>query len=324
MLQRLLVVWLSLLSLLAYFWADLFGLRFDPFLATRPYLGTLIGITMFTIGGLLPRDEVRQVMRRWPTVVGGTAIQYTSMPLLAYLLGHAFRLEHDAMTGVIMVGCVPGAMASNVLTLAARGNVSYSVSLTTTATLLSPLVVPLALWLTLGTRQQLDPLKVSLDLLATVVGPVVAGHVLAGLIPSLKTVMNWSGSTIANVSILWIIAVVVGLNRERMQLATGHVLLALLAINVLGYCAGYFGATAMRLPETMRRALTLEVGMQNAGVGTFLALSLFPDAPATAIPTAVYTFGCMLTGTLLAQIWGARPVGENTAPTVSPAGETPV
>jgi BASS family bile acid:Na+ symporter len=79
-------------------------------------------------------------------------------------------------------------------------------------------------------------------------------------------------------------------------------------INLLGYTAGWLGGLAMRLPVPMRRALTLEIGMQNAGLGTGLILTLFPDYPAAAIPTAAYTFGCMLTGTVLANVWSNIPV----------------
>jgi BASS family bile acid:Na+ symporter len=120
--------------------------------------------------------------------------------------------------------------------------------------------------------------------------------------------MSGFGPVLANGTILWIIAVVVGLNRDRLGSATPLLMLALLLINLLGYAAGWIGGLGMRLPVPMRRALTLEIGMQNAGLGTALVLSLFPNNPAAAIPTAAYTFGCMFTGTLLAQFWNGRPV----------------
>ncbi len=102
-------------------------------------------------------------------------------------------------------------------------------------------------------------------------------------------------------AILLIITTVVALNRDRLEQITGVLIVVLLLLNSLGYLAGYTGARVLRLDEGMRRALSLEIGMQNAGVGTSLAMSLFE--PASAIPTAAYTFGCMLTGTLLAQWW---------------------
>ena len=152
-LQRYLIVWLVLISTLAFYWGRLASgespATIDPFTASKPFLSGFIAVTMFAIGCMLPRDEVNQVLLRWPLVLGGTAVQYTVMPLLAILVGRLWQLQGDELVGVVVVGCVPGAMASNVLTLNARGNVSYSVSLTTVATLLSPIIVPVALRLTL-------------------------------------------------------------------------------------------------------------------------------------------------------------------------------
>ncbi|MHC4177137.1 MAG: bile acid:sodium symporter family protein [Planctomycetota bacterium] len=304
MLERLLLLWLTLLGLLAYFWTAWF--EWDPFSGSEPYLDWLIAATMLAIGSLLPRDEVREVVRNWPKVLGGTTTQYVSMPLLAYVVGRLFGFEGATLTGIVMVGCVPGAMASNVLTLAAKANVSYSVSLTTMATLLSPLVVPLALKLTLGQLRLFPREKVietGLTLLLTVVLPVVVGYAISRCWRRWESAARRFGSAVANLTILWIIAVVVALNRDRLAYFEAAVLAALLVINLAGYAAGYAGGRLLRLPRPMRRALTLEVGMQNAGLGTFLVLKVFDEQPAAAIPTALYTFGCMFTGTILARLW---------------------
>ncbi len=320
MLQRYLLLWLILLSLLAFYWPQMGVPEADPFVLTKTsgLLMPMIAVAMFAIGCLLPGDEIRQVARMWPAVLGGTAVQYSAMPLLAWSVGHALRLQPDLLIGVIMVGCVPGAMASNVLTLTARGNVSYSVSLTTSANLFSPLVVPLvlagALGISGGASQSLDKLQVFRELVFSVVGPVLIGYLLCNFLPRFASLMTCVGPWIANGTILWIIAVVVGLNRDKLGSATPVMLLALLLINLLGYAAGWLGGSAMRLPVAMRRALTLEVGMQNAGLGTGLVLTLFPNQPAAAIPTAAYTFGCMFTGTVLAQIWSRQPLAAPEPP----------
>lgn len=305
MVQRLLLVWLVLVSLLAYFWeAWLAGVP-DPFRLTAPGLNALFAVTMLAVGSLLPADEIRQVGRRWPTVVGGTALQYLSMPLLAYAMARLMGLEGPAFVGVLVAGCVPGAMASNVLTMIARGNVSYSISLTTSATLLSPLVVPSALWLLLRRWVDLDVAQMMWQLCWMVVLPVVAGHLLCRTFPAWDRAARRVGATIANLSILWIIAIVVAQNRDRFAQLEVRMLLALVGLNVLGYLAGYAGGAGMRLPVPMRRALTLEIGMQNAGLGTVLATQFF--GPEAAIAPALYTFGCMLTGTILARLWSEIP-----------------
>ncbi len=313
LLERFLLLWLTLLSLMAYYWKTWWPDFWDPFAESKPYLNWLIAATMLAIGSLLPRDEVRQVVRRWPKVLGGTATQYLCMPLLAFVVGRWFGFEGATLTGIVMVGCVPGAMASNVLTLAARANVSYSVSLTTTATLLSPLAVPLAVTLTLGQWRPLPPEKViemGLALAWTVVLPVVLGYVLSRRWVRWQSAAARFGSAVANLTILWIIAVVIALNRNSLADFDAAILLALLVINLVGYFAGYAGGGLLRLNQPMRRALTLEVGMQNAGLGTFLVLTVFKEEPAAAIPTALYTFGCMFTGTVLARCWAEFGTAE--------------
>jgi len=309
LLERYLLFWLIASSAAAFGWPLLtsrFSLLGDPFTGTPPRgLSILIATTMFAIGLLLPRDEVRLVIQRWPAVLGGTAVQYASMPLLAYACGLLFGLQGPYFVGLVLVGCVPGAMASNVLTMNARGNTSYSVSLTTCATLLSPVAVPLALSLLLGSSRQvaLSVRDVSVSLLLTVVGPVIAGHLVSRRFPRLQPRVRWAATLVANIAILWIIATVVGQNRERLGQLRGDLLAALLLVNVCGYAAGWLAGRPLRLDTPMRRALTLEIGMQNAGVGAWLARELFPDEPAMAIAPALYTFGCMLTGTMLASAW---------------------
>ncbi len=323
MFQRLLLLWLVLLCWVAYEWPEWFPAALDPFVETKKLglLDPVFALAMFAIGGLLPAAEVDAVARRWPTVLGGTAVQYLAMPLLAFAVGHAFALPGDLLAGVIIVGCVPGAMASNVLTHAAGGNTSYSVGLTTSATLLSPLVVPFALWVALDAETSVDPLRTSLHLAGTLVAPVVTGHLLSRSLPRFERLAAKVGPVLANLVLLWIIAVVVGLLRDRLAVITPRVVLALLAVNVLGYLAGAVGGRILRLSGSMRRALVLEVGMQNAGMGTLLVLAELTDHPAAAIPTAGYTFGCMLTGTALASFWAGRPTRDTPSTPASSSAE---
>ena len=313
LLKKYLLIWLVLLSLTAYYWGALVSgsvlAGWDPFISSKPCLPYLIAATMFAIGCMLPREEVRQVIHHWPRVLCGTAIQYSVMPALAWSVGHLWGMEGDQLVGVVMVGCVPGAMASNVLTLNARGNTSYSVGLTTAATLLSPLIVPLVLRLTLVSGESIPASKVweaSYLLLLMVVLPVIAGHLSVIFMPKLESSARRAGPMVANLVILWIIAVIVGLNRGLLATRDVNLMSALLAINVMGYGAGYLSGWAFRFQEPLRRALTLEVGMQNAGLGATLATQLFPERDGTAIAPALYTFGCMLTGSVLAQYWSGR------------------
>ncbi len=300
-----LLLWLLVSSGIAFVWpADSIGI--DPFAADSRWLWTLIVITMFALGTLV-RPEELQPLRGSPWWVAlGVATQMTVMPVAAWATTKLIPMDPELAAGVILVGCAPGAMASNVLTNTARGSVAYSVSLTTVATLLSPLSVPLVLWIVSGisTDQSLSAAAIRLSLF--VVLPTVVGYVASQRFKQVKQIAARFGSLIASIALLWIIASVVASNREKLVNVGGLLLFALLAINLTGYAAGYGVGVLCKIPERFRRALTLEVGMQNAGLGTALAVSLYGQQTIATIPTAAYTFGCMLTGTVLAVWWSAR------------------
>lgn len=296
--------------MLSYLWPRLWGgAAFDPFLASLPWLTWLISGTMFCVGCLLPRDEVVQVGHKWPTILLGTCVQFSSMPLLAWLTGTMLRLPQDQFIGLMMVGCVPGAMASNVITMTAKGNVSYSVGLTTMATIVCPIVTPLTLYLTLGKLASRDLLlSASLGLFREVVIPVIVGFIICQRFPKFGERLRSPANVIANLAILWIIAAVVAKARGEFNNLTLSLLTALALVNCLGYAAGYWGGRAIRLDEAMRRALMIEVGMQNAGLGAKIAGDLFPNSQGAGIPCVLFAFLCVFTATLLARWFSGRPL----------------
>lgn len=206
------------------------------------------------------------------------------MPTLAFCVAKLFHLDGTYFIGITKTGCVPGAMASNVLALTAHGNVSYSVGLTTSATLLSTLVIPATLCFFKGSSFEIDFTSVMLNLLLTIVAPVAVGFTFARLFSWWQKGAERFAEIVANLVIIWIIAAVV-------------------LLNVFGFLAGYFGGSAIRLTPAMRRALTTEVGMQNAGLGAALATRYFADQPEAALMCAPYAFECMATGFVFAQLF---------------------
>ena len=295
-----------LFSLLAYAW-PVQQLQFDPFTPSvsikGPLIWALVACAMFCLGTLVRRDELRPLYQHPWWVVLGVLTQVLVMPATAWGVTQLIPLDRDIANGIILVGCVPGAMASNVLTSTARGSVAYSVSLTSVATLLSPLTVPLVLWIVASAATDKSLLESSLRLSVLVVLPTVLGFHACR---TWNRFQNWAevwGARIASFTLLWIIVIVVAGDRENLMHVGWVLVLALLVINVIGYFAGWFVGGVAKLPEACRRALTLEVGMQNAGLGTALAVTLYGEDSLATIPTAAYTFGCMLTGTILAVGW---------------------
>ncbi|MGI9467302.1 MAG: bile acid:sodium symporter family protein [Rubripirellula sp.] len=301
-----LLFWLVFSSVLAYAW-PVQQLQFDPFTPPdsikKPLIWALVACAMFFLGTLVRREELGPLLKHPWWVVLGVLTQILVMPATAWGVTQLIPLDQDIANGVILVGCVPGAMASNVLTSTARGSVAYSVCLTSVATLLSPLTVPLMLWVVASAATEKSLLESSILLSVLVVLPTVLGFHAC---QKWNRFQNWSvvwGPRIAPFTLLWIIVLVVAGDRENLMHVGLVIVLALLLINVVGYLAGWSVGGIAKLPEACRRALTLEVGMQNAGIGTALAVTLYGEDSLATIPTAAYTFGCMLTGTILAVGW---------------------
>lgn len=322
-LTKYLLIWLTLTCILAYYWPK-FGLGFDPFVlppidchwfkisAAEIY----ISVTMLMIGSLLPVDELRAVAKNWTQIVSGTAVQYITMPLLAFISACIFGLTGPYFIGIMLVGCVPGAMASNMLVMIARGNVSYSVGLTTSATLLSPAVVPVTLYLAISVlgpyfgctnavNQSYFNTQVVIDmaktLLLTVVLPVGIGFSLARVSKRWHAFSQLFGEIVANLVIIMIIASVVAANRGGKFPV--NMVAPLILLNFGGFLAGWIGGKyILRLDIKKACALMIEIGMQNAGLGVMLAGIYFGTQPQVAMCCAMFTFGCMFTGIVLVQI----------------------
>lgn len=310
-LVKYLLIWLLLACIVAFYWPQIAAKaggaldRIHPFDLNGQSMQILIAVTMLILGSLLPIEEIKMVARRWPTIIGGTCIQFISMPLLAYIGGKMFHLEGPWFFGIMMAGCVPGAMASNMLTLISRGNISYSVGLTTSGTMLSPFLVPVLLAFFLGTEVKQDVTQMIQTLLLTVVCPVVFGFTMSRLFKFWNNLATLLGEILGNLVIIWIISSVVAGSRDTLRQFLEQFPLnligALLVLNIGGYLSGWYGGLLIGADNRMRRALTLEVGMQNAGLGTMLAMKYGPHG--SALVCAMYTFGCMFTGIILAQIF---------------------
>ncbi len=285
-------------------------LGFDPSLITKIALWSAIVLTMFSLGGLVRPEELKPLTKRPWWVVLGVMVQVLVMPFAAWTVTRLVPMEPEMALGIILVGCVPGAMASNVLTNTAGGSVAYSVSLTSAATVLSPLTVPAVLWV-LARQETQNSLAQSAVLLATLVTlPTILGYVSSIYLEPVRKFLKAYGSVVASAALLWIISVVIAANRMSLLSVGSIIISALLFVNITGYLAGYFVGGLCRLPASYRRALTLEIGMQNAGLGTALSVSILGAGTTAVIPTAVYTFGCMLTGTVLAVLWQRRDLKQ--------------
>lgn len=277
--------------------------------------------TMFALGVVLePREFVETLLR--PRELGlGLLTQYSVMPALGFLAAYLSGLEPATALGFVIVGCAPGAMASNVIVYLAGGAVAFSVTLTSLATFLSPLLTPaLVKWLG-GVFLPIPFWPMMRTILLTVLAPLMAGMILKRLIGPAGDRARTAAPPVAVVAIVVIIGYAVAVNQPFL-LETGGLLFAMVAaVNGLGYLAGWFLGGVYRFSPPYRLALTIEIGMQNAGLGVALALRHF--SPETALPGALFATWCILTAAVATMILKRRTavarIQAGAAESVGPA-----
>ena len=264
-------------------------------LRLQPALAPAFALTMVLVGSLV-RAEHRESFRRAPLrPVLGLLCQYTVMPLTAWLISLAFQ-EPALRIGIVLVGCMPGAIASNVMTLLFKGDLILSITLTTLATLTCPVI--LAFWLPLlaGAHLEVPAGSLAVSAVWMVLLPAAAGILLRKFLPRFPPWWDRMATLVASMAIVLIIMVVVAANRERLA-ETGPFLMAALAtLNLSAYGVAYLAGGLLGWPPAQRRTLVIEVGMQNAGLGSVLAMAHLGQA--AAIPSAFYTALCVLTAAM--------------------------
>lgn len=258
----------------------------------RPGLQPAFAVTMLFVGTLVRPEQVRAFLAAPLRALSGLVGQYTIMPLCAWAISLAFS-DPVLRTGIVLVGCMPGAMASNVMTVLLRGDLILSVTMTSVATLLCPLVIALWLPLLADTRVDLPVAGMVWNTTWMVVLPVLTGIWLRSWRSEMPRAWDTLATGLASLAIVLIILVVVAANRERLANLGPALALGMLALNLGAYALAFAAATAMRWPRPQRRTLVIEVGMQNAGLGSVLAMAHLGEAG--AVPSAFYTVLCVVT-----------------------------
>ncbi|MBN1760371.1 MAG: bile acid:sodium symporter family protein [Chitinispirillaceae bacterium] len=268
----------------------------DIVLKVKPALQPSFAVTMLFVGVLVPPEHVRVFLKSPTRPLIGVLAQYTIMPLAAFAVS-LFFTDPLLRTGIVLVGCMPGAMASNVMTMLLKGDVILSVTMTSLATLLCPLVIAFWLPLLTDTRIAIQVGPMIWNAVWMVVLPVCCGIVLRFRLRATPPWLERSAPVIASAAITLIILVVVAANRSRLLELSASLAVAMLALNVAGYALAFTVGLLLRWPVRQRRTLMIEVGMQNAGLGSVLALTHLGEAG--AVPSAFYTALCVLTASAM-------------------------
>ncbi|MCO5565148.1 hypothetical protein L7F22_018821 [Adiantum nelumboides] len=268
---------------------------------------------MLAMGVSLSLEELLRVITRHPfQLLCGCAAQYTIMPLLAAFISKGLGLSTNLSAGLILLGCCPGGTASNVVTLIAGGDVPLSVVMTVCTTLGAVVVTPLLTQLLAGAFVPVDAVGLAISTMQVVLAPVVLGawmqssfpQLVARIIPFSPLVAVLISSLLAssvfsaNVGLLGSIAgSSASMSPQLIQVAE-----AVLLLHACGFLLGYFVSAAVRLQEGQRRAVSIEVGMQNSSLGVVLATAHFTSAM-VAMPAAISAVLMNIMGSSLAVVW---------------------
>ncbi|MBP2173171.1 bile acid:sodium symporter family protein [Methanococcus voltae] len=287
-------LWVILGSIIGFFNADVFSWAL-------PHISLFLGIIMFGMGMSLKFDDFKIVLQRPKDVFLGMGLQFTLMPLLAYIIALALQLPPELAVGVILLGCCPGGTASNVITYLARGDVALSVAITTFCTVASPLITPI---LTLILAHQWVGIPASSmiqSIFLIVLLPVTLGLVLNGLMGKKLEPFRSSMPLVSVVAIILIVGAIIGVNADKIVTSGLLVLLAVILHNGLGLLISYGITKKLGISEAKRRAIVVEVGVQNSGLSVALATQYF--SPFSAVPGAIFSVWHNITGPLLANYW---------------------
>jgi BASS family bile acid:Na+ symporter len=295
-------LWAVLLSAVAYLYPEYFAPHNNLIV---PFLSLI----MLGMGVTLSVDSFLAVLKRPHVVFLGTLMQYTIMPLSAWIVCLALKLPADLMAGVILLGCCPGGTASNVICYLAKGDVALSIVLTSVSTMIAFLATPFLTWLFIGQTVEVDITGMLVSVINIVIVPVVLGLAINYFFESRIRAVRDVFPAISAAAIVIIIAIIIGTNSENLEHSGPLVLLAVVLHNGLGLAGGYGVAKALKLSEMEARTLAIEVGMQNSGLSVALAIKHFTAA--AALPGAIFSIWHNLSGAFLAGHWAKQTESDN-------------
>jgi BASS family bile acid:Na+ symporter len=264
------------------------------------WINPLLMVVLFGMGLTMNVDDFVSMFRHPKDCLVGVLAQYIVMPLSAFCIGLALNLEPALMAGLVLVGTCPGGTASDVMAYLAKGDVALSVSITAVNTALAPLLTPLATLLLLQTVVNVDVLGMFASILQVAIIPIALGLLVNHFAPKVIQAASDVLPVVSVAAICLIVAAVVSHNSQQIFATGESVFAAVVALNLAGYALGYGIGKATGMSLARRKALSLEIGMQNSGLATSLALTMFPGMALATVPGAVFSVWHNISGSLLA------------------------
>jgi BASS family bile acid:Na+ symporter len=271
----------------------------------------MLQLIMFGMGTELSLQDFTRILQMPKGVIVGCICHYTIMPMVGFGVAYMFNFPPEIAAGIILVGCSPSGLASNVMCYLSRGNLALSVSVTTVSTLLAPFLTPLLMQLLGGSFIKIHLLDMVWEMVEMVVIPVAVGMVVRHLLKERAQVLNKILPITSMIGIVLILVIIIAKGRDALLQVGGLIILATFIHNTFGYFLGYWSGRLLKFNERDSRTIALEVGMQNAGLASALASKISAN-PAVALAPAVFGPMMNITGSLLSSWWHNRPPKDDT------------
>ena len=292
-------IFIIIISIITYYFPNIF-------MWVKGDVQTIIlGIIMLTMGMTLSLKDFQILIKR-PFDIGiGTFAQYFFMPVIAVSLVHLLHLPKEIAIGLILVGCCPGGVSSNIMSFLCRGDVAFSVGMTAVSTLLAPIMTPTLVYFLAKESVNVDVVGMFQSVLIVTILPVITGVTLNylfrenNLFPEICKVMPG----LSVIGLACIVGGVVSHFGDAFIKSSVVIFVAAFCHNFIGYIAGWTIGKISKMPEAKKRTISIEVGMQNAGLATVLATKHFAAIPEAAIISAVSCVWHSISGTILANIF---------------------
>ena len=298
LLTNLFPLWVLLAGLLALVHPPLF------IWFSGPYIVWGLAIIMVGMGVTLSLGDFKAVLKMPKAVAVGFLGQYTIMPFLGWGLAHALKLPDQFAAGLILVACCPGGTASNVVTYLAKGNVALSVLMTMCSTFAAIVMTPLLTKWLAGTIVPVDAVGLLLSTVQVVLLPLVIGIALHHFTPKVVDFVLPVAPLVSVITIALICASIIGQSADAIMESGGRLLAAVFLLHAGGFGLGYGFAKVFGYEKNVCRTISIEVGMQNSGLGAVLARKHFSIL--AAAPCAISSVFHSVIGSLLAAIWRLR------------------
>lgn len=278
----------------------------EAFIWLKSYITIMLGIIMFGMGMTMTPADFKSVVHQPKAVFIGVLAQFIIMPVLAYALCRLLALPSEIAIGVILVGCCPGGTASNVITYMAKGNTALSIACTSVSTLLAPILTPFIFYLLASQWIEIDASSMLISILQVVLIPIFLGLITRMLFKHQVERSIQAMPIISVVAIVLIVAAIIAASKAAI-LQSGLLVLAVVMLhNTLGYLLGFYAARYFKLEYADCKAVSIEVGMQNSGLGVALATVHFAASPLTALPSAIFSLWHNISGPALASYWATK------------------